>query len=102
MVSQIIAQLGDWTSPRLHIRFVLSENQLDLYRPDGQPFLTYGEIAQQVEQERQRAEQERQRAEQAERARLEAVPRLLALGLGVDQIADALGLSVTEVQAIAQ
>jgi hypothetical protein len=47
----------------LGIRFSLNET-LHIYRPDGQLFLSYIEIAQQAEQERQRAEQERQRAEQ--------------------------------------
>jgi hypothetical protein len=56
---------------------------------------------QRAEQERQRAEQERQRAEVAEQARLEAVSRLLELGLGVEQVAAALGLPVEVVSQIA-
>ena len=60
-------------------------------------FLTYAEIAQRAEQERQRAEQERQRAEQAEQARKNAIPKLLEMGLSVEQIATALSLSVEEV-----
>ncbi|MBW4508886.1 MAG: Uma2 family endonuclease [Scytonematopsis contorta HA4267-MV1] len=51
-----------------------------------------------AEQERQRAEQEKQRAEQAEKAQLDAVPKLLALGLSVEQVASALGLSVEQVR----
>jgi Uma2 family endonuclease len=47
----------------------------------------------------ERAEQERQRAEQAEKAQLDAVPKLLALGLSVEQVASALGLSVEQVRA---
>ncbi len=50
----------------------------------------------------ERAEQEKLRAEQERQVRLEAVPRLLALGLERAQIAQALQLSVDEVQAIAQ
>ncbi|MBD6616356.1 hypothetical protein FNW02_11025 [Komarekiella sp. 'clone 1'] len=98
----VIAQMADWVSPQLKIRFALSPESLDLYRPDGERFLTYKEISQTLEQERQRAEQERQRAEQAEQARRDAVPRLLQMSLNVEQIAQALGLSVEEVQAIAQ
>jgi len=63
----VISEMSGWVSPRLGIRFDLSGEELQLYRPDGQPFLSYVEIAQRAEQERQRAEQERQRAEQAER-----------------------------------
>jgi predicted transposase YdaD len=51
---------------------------------------------------RKNGKEERQRAEQAEQARRDAVPRLLGMGLSVEQVAEALGLSVEEVQAIAQ
>ena len=36
------------------------------------------------------------------KAKLEAVPRLLALGLSVEQIASALGLTIEQVQSAAQ
>jgi Uma2 family endonuclease len=42
-----------------------------------------------AELERQRAELERQRAEQAQQARTDAIPRLLAMGLSVEQVAEA-------------
>jgi len=98
----IIPQMADWLSPRLGIRFAWSEEDLEFYRPDGERFLTYVEIAQRFEEERQRAEEQRQRAEQAEQARRDAIPRLLGMGLSFEQVAEALGLSVEEVQAIAQ
>lgn len=91
----VITQMADWVSPRLGIRFALSEESLELYRSDGERFLTYVEIA-------QRFEEERQRAEEAEQARRDAIPRLLGMGLSVEQVAEALGLSVEEVQANAQ
>ncbi len=50
-----------------------------------------------AELERSRAEQERQRAESAEQARRDAIPRLLAMGLSVEQVAEALSLTVEEV-----
>ncbi|MDX2211780.1 MAG: Uma2 family endonuclease [Oculatellaceae cyanobacterium bins.114] len=62
----VIDPIDQWVSPRLQIRFDLTGSELQLYRPDGKRFLSYVEIAQQAEQERQRAEQEHQRAEQAE------------------------------------
>jgi Uma2 family endonuclease len=49
----------------------------------------------------ERAEQAQQQAEQAQQARLDAIPRLLGLGLEIEQIANALGLSIAEVQVIA-
>lgn len=61
-----IEEIANWVSPRLGARFDLSGNELQIYRPDGDRFLTFVELGQAKEQERQRAEQERQRAEQAE------------------------------------
>ncbi|MEH2066505.1 MAG: Uma2 family endonuclease [Nostoc sp.] len=98
----VIPQMADWVSPLLKIRFVPSSEGLQLYRPDGERFLTYTEISRNAEQERQRAEQERQRAERAELARRDAIPRLLQMNLSIEQIAQALGLSVEEVRTLAQ
>ncbi len=81
-----IPEMNGWVSPRLGIRFQLTETDLEIYRPDGGRFLTPVELdrlrqkerkakeiaqaevkqaLQQAEEERQRAEQERQRAEEA-------------------------------------
>ncbi|MFB2981946.1 Uma2 family endonuclease [Microseira sp. BLCC-F43] len=74
-----IENMNGWVSPRLGIRFELTENTLEIYHPDGQRFLTFVEldrlreqerIAKEIalaeaEEERQRAEEERQRAEEA-------------------------------------
>ncbi|MBN3890806.1 MAG: Uma2 family endonuclease [Nostoc sp. JL31] len=92
----VIPQMEDWVSPLLKIRFVPSSEGLQLlYRPDGERFLTYTEIS-------RNAEQERQRAELAEQARRDAIPRLLQMNLTIEQIAQALGLSVEEVRTLAQ
>ncbi len=103
----VILNMVDWVSPRLGIRFGLSADNLDLFRPDGEPFLSYLEISQSLEEQRQRAEEaeqsleeQRQRAEEAEQARRDAIPRLLGMGLSVEQVAEALGLSVEEVNGI--
>jgi Uma2 family endonuclease len=50
-----IPAMNGWTSPRLGIRFELSEDELRIYRPDGQRFLTFLEVVQRAEQ----AEQEK-------------------------------------------
>ncbi|MBW4480644.1 MAG: Uma2 family endonuclease [Tolypothrix brevis GSE-NOS-MK-07-07A] len=60
---EVIEDINTWVSPRLGIRFVLTPQTLEIYRPDGEKFLTSVELAQQREQERQRAEIERQRAD---------------------------------------
>ena len=66
----LIEQMADWVSPQLQIRFDLSEDELQIFRPDGQRFLSYVEIAQQAETERQRAEEAEERANRlAERLR---------------------------------
>ena len=70
---EAIAQMNGWVSPRLGVRFQLSETELQMFGPSGEPFMSFVELARlrqeaqaRAEQERQRAEQERQRAEQAE------------------------------------
>ncbi|MCG5058498.1 MAG: Uma2 family endonuclease [Limnoraphis sp. WC205] len=96
---EIIELIENWVSPRMKIRFDLSGEELQIYRPDNTPFYSYNEVRQMLEQERLRAEQERLRAEQAEQARRDAIPRLLEMGLTVEQVAEALGLSVEEVNS---
>jgi Uma2 family endonuclease len=70
---EVIEPMSGWVSPRLGVRFELKEEGLELYRPDGQKFLSYLELEEQREFAAQRAEQEAQRAEQeAQRAEQEA------------------------------
>ncbi|MDZ8025805.1 MAG: Uma2 family endonuclease [Nostoc sp. DedQUE11] len=73
---EVIDQMVGWVSPRLGVRFELSYEELQIYRPDGDRFLTHLELDRQLQQEKERAEQQRQRAEQAE-AQLEALHALL-------------------------
>ena len=65
-----IAEMNGWVSPRLEVRFEVEDGELQLYRPDGEPFATYAQVVEQKRQERERAEQERIRAE-SERIRAE-------------------------------
>jgi sRNA-binding protein len=59
-----VAEPDGWVSPRLGVRFDLSGGELRVLRPDGRPLVSYVELAEEGEQERQRAEREQQRAEQ--------------------------------------
>ena len=49
---EVIEEINTWVSPRLGIRFHLTPQTLEIYRPDGEKFLTSVELAQQREQER--------------------------------------------------
>ena len=66
-----IDQIIGWVSPRLGIPFELSDDELQIYRPDGRRFLTDSELAQEQEQEQAEA-----KAQQAE-AELQALRALL-------------------------
>jgi Uma2 family endonuclease len=72
-----IAEINGWVSPRLRIRFQVAAGEIVLFGPDGQPFRTWAELAQERDAERQRATAAEQRAE-----RLAA--RLRALGVDPD------------------
>ncbi len=51
-----ISEMNGWVSPLLKIKFQLTENTLEIYRPDGRKFLTPVELDQLREQERQEKE----------------------------------------------
>jgi hypothetical protein len=55
-----------------------------------------------AETERERAEAERERAERAEQTQRDAIPRLLSMGLSVEQVASALGFSIDIVRQFSQ
>ncbi len=118
---ETISDMSGWISPRLGVRFEVINQKLQLFRSSGEPFATYVEIMEQREfereradiefrraerefqraqQESQRAQQESRRAERAERELQEAVPRLLGMGLTVQQVAAALNLPREEVSTI--
>jgi Uma2 family endonuclease len=72
-----IEPMSDWVSPRLGIRFAWGEGQeLVLYRPDGQRFLTSVELEERLVREQQRVQTERQRAEQAQQRAEQAQQRV--------------------------
>lgn len=63
----------------------------------GNLLLTGSELA---KLERQRAEAERQRADRAEQSQRDAIPKLLSIGLSIEQVAEALSLSVDDVERL--
>uniref|UniRef100_B8HY01 Putative restriction endonuclease domain-containing protein n=1 Tax=Cyanothece sp. (strain PCC 7425 / ATCC 29141) TaxID=395961 RepID=B8HY01_CYAP4 len=78
---EVIEDIENWCSPRLGIRFDLSGTELRIDRPDGQPFLSYIEIAEQLVAIEQQAEQERQRAEQEHQRAERLAAQLRAMGI---------------------
>ena len=64
-----VPDMNGWVSPRLGVRFGVGTD-LELYYPDGRRFLSFVELGQRAEAERQRAEQEARQRE-AERQRAE-------------------------------
>ena len=53
---EVIEAINGWVSPRLQIRFQIIDQGLEIYRPDGQRFLTYSELGLELEQERSRVQ----------------------------------------------
>ncbi|QKD84268.1 hypothetical protein HPC62_20665 [Thermoleptolyngbya sichuanensis A183] len=82
----VIEEMDGWVSPRLQIRFEPSESGLQIFRPDGQPFLTFVELETLRLQAQQQAEQAQQRAERAERRAERLAECLRALGIDPDYI----------------
>ncbi len=88
-----IDAITDWVSPRLGVRFVLMDETLAVYYPDGRRFLTTIEFSERAEQEAARAEQAAARADQVEsqlateRARsLRLSEQLRSLGVDPDAV----------------
>ena len=47
---EVIDNIVGWVSLRLGVRFEITEDELQIYRPDGQRFTTYVELARRTEQ----------------------------------------------------
>jgi Uma2 family endonuclease len=104
---EAIEQMNGWVSPRLGVRFQLSETGLQMFGPSGESFVSFVELArlrqeaemradeeqQRAQQERLRADEEQQRAQQAEmmleqeRSRSQALEsRLREMGIDPDRL----------------
>jgi Uma2 family endonuclease len=97
---EVIEPMEGWISPRLGVRFELGSDGLEIYRPDGEKFISYAELeaeraldrqrlqqeSQRAEQESQRAEQANQRAEQAEQIAQRLAAKLRELNIDPDSI----------------
>lgn len=77
---QTIAEIDDWTSPRLNIRFERTPESLRLYRPDGTLFETFAELLARAEADRQRAETLQHEKDQTQATLERLAARLRELG----------------------
>ena len=75
----VIETMEDWVSPQLQIKFDISGDELQIFRPDGQKFLSYVEIS-------QKAEEESQRAKEAEARANRLAEKLRELGIDPEQV----------------
>jgi Uma2 family endonuclease len=81
-----IDAITDWVSPRLGVRFVLTDETLAVYYPDGRRFLTTIEFSAWAEQEAARADQvESQLATERVRS-LRLAEQLRSLGVDPDAV----------------
>jgi Uma2 family endonuclease len=92
-ILEAIDNIQGWISPRLNIRFELTDSGLVIYRPDGEAFLTPVELRQQFEQGQQQTKAAQAQAEaaqaQAEAAQAQAerfAARLRELGVDPEQV----------------
>lgn len=75
----VISEMENWVSPRLGIKFDLSGEELQIYRPDGNKFSSYLEISQLLEQA--------EKALAAERRKTQLLAeKLKALGVNPDEL----------------
>ncbi len=109
-----IPQMQGWESPRLQLRFHQEENEVYLYRRDGERLRDYPEVMAQLEELRQELEEERQQSqiyrqqlqqeqEQSQAYRQQrntAILKLLELGLSVEEVAQTFSLPVAVVMEI--
>ena len=76
---EVIDNINNWISPKLKIKFVMGENELEIYRPDGEKFVSYVELETQKQLAQEQLKQETQRVQ-----RLAA--KLKELGINPDDI----------------
>ncbi|WP_072619259.1 Uma2 family endonuclease [Spirulina major] len=93
----LVPDLLNWESPLLKIRFELTPETLNIYKPNGERFLGYVELGQLAEKAQAEAETAKAEVEQLKQDRKTAIARLLSFGLSPEQIAKTLSIPLDEV-----
>ncbi len=83
---EVIDEIAGWVSSRLRVGFELTEDELQIYRPDGQWFITYVELARRAEQAEATLEQTEALLEQERQRSQDLEVRLRALGVEPEQL----------------
>jgi Uma2 family endonuclease len=90
---EAVEEVNGWVSPRMGIEFQVSETELQIFMPDGTPFMSFVELAQLREQAEARATDAEVRAQNAEalleqeRSRAQALAaQLRAMGIDPNQL----------------
>jgi len=76
---KVIENIDQWISPRLKIKFILGEDELEIYRPNGEKFVSFVEL----DRQKQLAEK---KAKLAEEKALRLAEKLKELGINPDEI----------------
>lgn len=63
---ELIDSIDNWISPRLQIRFDVSGEELQIYRPDDKLFFSYLEISQQLNEAEKQLNEERKKSKEME------------------------------------
>ena len=81
-----IESMEGWVSPRLQIRFQTASGDLEIYRPDGQKFLSYVELSRQQELVQQQMESVQQQMELAQQKADRLSEKLREMGINPEDI----------------
>ena len=99
-----IPEMDGWVSPRMGIRFTLTNRDLKIYRPDGRKFMSSVELEETARQARIQEQQARQsliQEQQRSQSQLDQiVVNLLRSGMASQQIADIAGCSIDYVESL--
>lgn len=73
---ELIDEINGWISPRSGVKFQITTNNLEIFTPSGERFLTFVELGQLKKQEKQRADEAERQLEE-ERLKYQALQELL-------------------------
>jgi len=82
----LIETLDNWVSPSLGIRFDLSAEELQIYHPNGDKFVSYVEIMQRLDAEKKRAEIAETALESEQQRSQLLAERLREMGINPDEL----------------